>query len=345
VRVTACVAFAVAASAVLTATAATSPTLSRTPRTLALSATPIEDLRQDGRWFAWRNYCDGQRVTLKSIGRAADVFDFCGIHPIGSEHFALAGGRVLWNISASGNTYYEDVYTAAAGGRKPTLVAEFTSENADSTGTHLGDMAGDGSTLVFSTVVMSPVSGTCDAEGFNCQIAVSGGRVWRIIGRRKVAVRNAPPAWLLAASGGSIALVSATEREGRRTIEVRRVASGRRIARFRTSQPVVALAFSGRLVGALLAPRQQRKRVEVFNTATGRLVRAASISAAVRTISMSGPRMVYRAGRAVRLLHVLTGRNTLLAVTGRGSAPSIEGNRVAWGVRSGRRYAVRAIDL
>jgi hypothetical protein len=330
---------------VLAGTAAASPQVARAPRTIAFSATPIDVLRQDGRWLAWRHYCDGQRVTLKALGRPAVAFDFCGVHPTGSEQFALAGGRVLWNISASGNTYYEEVYTAAANDRRVMQVAEFTSENADETGTHLGGMAGDGATLVFSTVVMTAVPGTCDEDGFNCRIAVSGGRIWRVQGRRKVAVRGAPPARLLAASGGSIALLNAYGVEEGRTVEVRLASTGRRLARIRTSRPVVALAFSGRLVGALLAPADRRKRVEIFDTATGELIRAASVVASVRTISMSGRRLVYRAGRAVRLLGISSGRNTLLAVTGPGSAPSIEGNRVTWGVRAGRRYAVRAITL
>jgi hypothetical protein len=219
------------------------------------------------------------------------------------------------------------------------------SENHDSTGTHLGDMAGDGATLLFSTVVMSSVPGTCDRDGFNCRVAVTGGRVWRVVGRRRLMVRGSPPAWRLAASGGSVALVSAVEADGRRAIEVRLVGSGRRLTRFRAAGPVEELAFSGRFVAALLTPQDRRKRVEIFDAGTGASIRVASVSSSVRRISLSGRRLAYRAGRGVRLLDVVSGRNTLLALTGPGSAPSIEGNRVVWGARSGRRYAVRAIVL
>jgi hypothetical protein len=329
----------------LAANAAASRTELRQPRTVAISASSIDEIRHDGRWLAWRSYCDGQRVTVKALGRGATAFDTCGVHPSGSEQFALADGRVIWNVSASGNTYYEDVYTAAAGDAKPTLVAEFTSENADDTGTHLGDMAGDRGTLVFSTVEKSSVPGTCDEDGFNCRVAVSGGRVWRIVGRGRTAVRGSPPAWLLAASAGSVALVSAFEADARRTIEIRRVVTGRRVTRFRTSRAVDALAFSGRFVAALLTPVERRRGVEIFDAATGAPVRAATVSSSVRTISLSGRRLAYRAGRAVRVLDVVSGRNTLIALTGFGSAPAIEGNRVVWGVRSGPRYAVRAIVL
>jgi hypothetical protein len=315
----------------------------RAPRVLATSATPIHEVIQEGKWLAWREYCEGQRITVKPPRRPPARFDTCGIHPTGSEEFAFAGGRVIWNVSASGNTYYDDVYTAAPG-RKVRPLMHLESDSGEAYGKNLGGMAGDGATLVFSTVNLSPDESTCDPDGFHCEAVVSGGGVWRVRGIRRSRVPSAPPTWTVAAHRGSIAVVPA--KEDGRGIEVRLVSTGRRTLRLEASDRVDTVALSSSHVAALLRPKHGRRGLEIFDRGRGEKVETASVPAGTTKISISGRRVVYRAGHAIRLLDAETGRNRVLVVSNRiVSPPSIEGNQVAWGSRERRRYAIRAIDL
>jgi hypothetical protein len=122
----------------------------------------------------------------------------------------------------------------ASPGRRPGQVAELVFDNADSTGEHLGASAGDGPTLVFSSIRVGVDPATCDPEGFRC-VRVEGARVWRVVGAgaKRVAVPNAPPSYLLAAWQRRIALAADDvfdRRRAGRSVEVRDSVTGRLVS-------------------------------------------------------------------------------------------------------------------
>ena len=322
------------------------------PRLTTLDSTrePVALVVQDGRWLARAKFCDGLRITVRqlrggdrySAGRCGDGLFY------GSPQLALADGRTLWNVMGAGNFTYNEVLTAAPGGR-PRHVAELVSDNADWTGEHLGAAAGDGPTLVLSSVRVGVDSSTCDPEGFSCTPVVEGGRVWRVVGARRVAVPGTPPTFLLAAWQRRIALVAADrtfvrQRAGR-AVEVRDAVTGRLVSRATPVGKVQALALAPTYV-ALLVGGDEGLRIERRSAETGARLGSTRVDSSVERISASRPGVVFSVGRSIRLLDARTGRVRKIA-TARAEpvGVSIESNRVVWAERLGERRFIRALWL
>jgi len=320
--------------------------------TVAVSRTPIDGLAQDGTTVAWRSACDGARVAVQSVrGGRESVFGQCGLGTSDRRFFALAGGRALWTTQSVGNGTWS-YPAAAAPGERPRALAELEYDNADLVGTHLGGAAGDGSTLVYSTVEVGVDPATCDSEGFGCTPIVSGGRVWRVARGGAVASPVRSPAFLLAASGRRIALVVAFASSGERfarlgpdrAVELRDVATGRRTARFVPDGTVRALALAPTYAAVLVAG--DRRRIERWSL-DGRRLSARDVPAtAADELGASGSAVVFRVGRSIRALDVRSG--TVRPVATARSFPvglSIESNRVMWAERVRGRSLVRALWL
>jgi hypothetical protein len=321
--------------------------------TIAVSRTPIDGLAQDGTTVAWRTSCDGARVSVQTVrGGRESVFGQCGLGTSDRRFFALAGGRALWTTESVGNGTWSYPATAAPGHRPRTL-AELEYDNAVLVGTHLGGAAGDGSTLVYSTVEVGVDPATCDSEGFGCTPIVSGGRVWRVLRGRAVASPVASPAFLLAASARRIALVVAFASSGERlarlgpgrAVELRDVATGRRPpGSSATAQCVHSHSLRP-------TPRCSSPATVVGVSSAGRSTGAASrrrpcLRTPPTSSAPSGSAGVFRVGRSIRVLDVRSGTVRLVA-TAR-SLPvglSIESNRVMWAEHFRGRSRVRALWL
>ena len=319
------------------------------PRVATLDATtrPVALVVQDGQWLARARFCDGLAITVRhlrrgrpsSAGRCGDGLLY------GSPQLALASGRTLWNVMGLGNFTYNEVMTAAPGER-PRHVAELVFDNADSTGEHLGAAAGDGPTLVFSSVKVGVDLSTCNPQGFRCARVVEGGRVWRVVGAKRVAVPGTPPTFLLAAWQRRIALVAAdrvfASRRAGRAVEVRDSVTGRLLSRATPKGTVQALALAPSYV-ALLIDGPRGRRIERRSAVTGALLGSTRVAAAVDGISASDYGVVFRVGRSIRLLDSRTGRvRTVATARSEPVGASIETNRIVWAERVGHRRLIRA---
>jgi hypothetical protein len=325
--------------------------------TIAVSRAPIDILAQDGSTVAWGWVRDGLRVTMRSVRasrRSAGFDDFGhGATPAADLHFfALGGERVLWATADSGNFTYRHLRTAVPGGR-PRSVGELVYDNAGLVGTHAGGAAGDGSTLVFSTVEVGFDPATCDDEGLQCTPVVRGGGVWRIVGGRRLAVAGASPAFLLAAAGRCLAGVAASARPLEplarlgpdRLVEVREVASGRLVGRLMPSGTVRALTLA-RMYAAVLVADDGRRRIERYALDGHKLSSTTVPAAAADELGASRSTIVFRVGRSIRALDVLRGSvRTVAMARSRPVGLSIESNRVMWAERVGGRSVVRALWL
>ena len=308
-------------------------------------------MAQDGQWLAHGRFCDGLSLIVRNLRAGRSSFaGRCGTGTLyGEPQFALAAGRMLWNEMDVGNSTYNRILTASPG-RRSRQVAELVSDNSDSTGEHLGDAAGDGPTLVFSSVRVRVDPPTCDPGGGEiCGNVVEGGRVWRVVGARRVAVPNAPTSFLLAAWRGRIALVAADDvfarRRAGRAVEVRHAVTGRLVSRSTPVGTVRALALAPRYV-ALLVAGPAGRRIERRSAATGALLGTTPVSRSVKRISASPSGVVFSVGRLIRIVDSRTGRPRTVAT--RRSTPvgvSIESNRVVWAERIGSQRLIRALRL
>jgi hypothetical protein len=318
--------------------------------TLDLTTRPVALVAQDGQWLARVRFCDGQAITVRHLRRGRPYSaGLCGEGPFyGSPQFALADGRILWNVMGVGNFTYNVVRTAAPGERA-RVVDELVFDNADSTGKHLGAVAGDGPTLAYSSVTVGVDPSTCNSEGFRCKPVVEGGQVWRVSGSRRAAVPGTPPTFLLAAWQRRIALVAAdrtfVRRRVGRAVEVRDAISGRLVSRATPEGTVRALALAPTYVALLIDTRGGRV-VERRSAATGALLGSTRIGRDVERISASSSGVVFATGRSIRLVDARTGRPRAVASTrAKPVGVSIESNRVVWAERVGPRRLIRALWL
>jgi len=341
-----------ALAATTASVAAASPVAPRLV-TIAVSRAPIDGLAQDGSTVAWRTSCDGVRVTVRSVrgGREAR-FGQCGAGTSDRGFFALAATRALWTTESIGNGTWS--YPAsAAPGERPRTLAELEYDNADLVGTHLGGAAGDGSTLVYSTVEVGVDPATCDSDGFGCTPIVRGGRLWRVAGRSRVASPAAVPAFLLAASGRRVGAVVAFARAGERfarlgpdrPVEIRDVVTGRRSARFVPAGTVRALALAPTYLAVLVASGAGR-RVERYSV-DGRPLSTTTVpQTTADELGASPSAVVFRVARTIRALDVRSGTvQTVASARSRPVGLSIESNRIIWAERVHGRSAVRALWL
>lgn len=322
------------------------------PRVTTLDSTdqPVALVAQDGQWLARARFCDGLAITVLHLrrGRPSSI-GRCGTGTFyGSPQLALADGRTLWNSMGVGNFTYNVLLTAAPG-RRARTVDELVFDNADSTGKHLGAVAGDGPTLVYSSVSVGVDPSTCDSEGFRCTPVVEGGQVWRVVGSRRVAVPGTPPTFLLAAWQRRIALVAAdrafARRRAGRAVEVRDAVSGRLLSRATPEGTVRALALAPTYV-ALLLDTPEGRRVERRSATTGRLLGSTRVGREVERISASSFGVVFSVGRSIRIVDARTGRaRTVATVRAEPVGVSIESNRVVWAERLGGRRYIRALRL
>ena len=176
----------------------------------------------------------------------------------------------------------------------------------------------------------------------------------RIVRGRPVRVADAPPVALLAASADRLAVVAAdlapsdlSERP--RPVDVVQIldaVSGAVIAEYDANVPITALAFSGPR-GAVLLSDTAGTRIEWFDTASGQQLGQVEVAPETEGIDLAGSRLVYRVGKAIRLLDLQNGQQETL--TKRKFAPlglSIEHRRVAWAENGpGRRGSIRHITL
>jgi hypothetical protein len=312
------------------------------PVTLAAPAQGrIHAFTQDGGRIAWIGF--GERVYVKTLstgrtavlGSARTQGGGAGGFPTGYRNhlLALAGKRALWTVQDGGNCIETSVRTATLGAGKPPAFVPIFLTFCSVEGSVATATAGDAATLAVTTVHF---------EHSDCGSRVALGRTARIVGTSSVAVPGSVPAVRLAVSAGRVAVlpadltcrntnpVLATAPNG--TVEIRAAIDGALLAAFSPAGTVRALALSGPRAVVLVEAADGSKRVERYDATTGALLGATQVSPLVANVlDTAAGWIVYRTGRAIRLMDAVTGAKQLLVtapVTPLGL--SIESRRVAW---------------
>ncbi len=123
---------------------------------------------------------------------------------------------------------------------------------------------------------------------------------------------------------------------------------GRLLSSYTAFGEPLGIALSGRYVATLTrAVHTGELAITVVNAGSGKLIRTSVVqSSATGSISASGGRLVYAAGRTVRLLNLASGKSHLLAFTrGPVVGAAISGRRVTWAEQSGKGGRIRTILL
>jgi hypothetical protein len=314
-----------------------------TVRSLVTTRVPIDAFVQDGGRIAWSvrlSPMNGPTVWVRTLSSGSmDASEACSSeNGAGGVVRALAASRAIfdcWFLSKHENFYWA-LYVAGGDG-VPTLLQGLGEPRWG--GEVLGPAAGDGVTLVYSTL-----DHTC-TEYATCTFV--GGAVKRVRGGSAATLPGVPPSAVLAAASGRIALAPAALGLPRIApvengpVEIRNASTGSLIRNFAPVGTVRALALSRSIAAVLVADAAGKKRIERYALATGALLGSTPVSSAtVAELDLAGTRIVFRTGRTIRLLDARSGRTRRLLTTGaRPIGLSIEGRRVAWAVN--RRFQGR----
>lgn len=317
-------------------------------RTIFVTPEAIGGAAQDGRTIVWFSPCEGVRVRVLATGRDLGTGERrAGPCEDKIEALAVGGGRVLWIESSYGNSTYSHVTSAVPGEPHARYHGAVIGDGAVSSGDYLTGAAGDGSLLVYSVITRFTSDGCLfpDETPEPCEFGVSGGRLIRVVGRKGVRVPGVPPAALLAAGAGRVAIVTVArlapgDELDQTGVEVRDGFTGQLVRRVIPNGEVQDLALS-RATLALLVRRGGALWLDRYALPEGRFLGATRVFGNATELSVAGTRVVFRTDRAIRLLDARSGRTRVVARPPRPGWVSIEDRRVIW--VDGRR--VRAVDV
>ena len=327
--------------------------------TLAYSDGPILAFAQDGLFISWETNenCVGIvriRSLLANSQRGVGSVDSGGnCDLLSATQLVEAGPRAFWTNDEVGNEAYTNVYSNTFAPHSMTEVAsEVTDESPWRIGNHLGGLAVDTEDLTldppifFSTIgVGVHGSDSCDTAN-TCIPYISGGGVSEYLASSTNAIPGVPPASLLAASGGNVAIVPASivnvvPPSGSTAnpvilpntkVLVVNGATGAQITSFTPAGTISAIAYAGSII-AVIVVNGTNKRVQRYSASTGALLGSSLEPAAdPAVLAMDSTRILFLTGDSIRAMNTSKGSVSTLAIAA--STPiglSLSYGRVAWG--------------
>jgi hypothetical protein len=332
------------------------------PKSIVKETGPIRGFARDGTQIAWAAYHPRARcfssVRHRNLGRGAprslvSPRGFTCRHEVGFQFpgeikFAVAGTQALWVLSESGNDVYDHLLLGTVG-RPDRELLEFT-YSATYDGDRLAGVDGSGKTLVYGWYRVVVTNDSC-GDGGECLLAVSGGSVRRVVGRRSVDVPGAPPALRVATNGELVALVKAQGEANRfgypydkRNVEVRAADSGTLVSSFRAGRNVLDLALGDEVVAVLLGGRPLR--IVRRDARTGAVLGSTAVPGETVSIDADGKWLALAALGEIHVLDLTTGRlNRLWVTRGRPLGLSVSNGRVSWVENVRRKGFVSSIAI
>lgn len=321
-------------------------------RVVAVVPGQLTGVTQDATRIAWLDQTQsGCKLVLRPVaGGLAQVFQSHGTG-CPEDDLALAGDAVAWGG-------YDDVRCSETTEEVDALVAGRIRQVESMAGDCLGydtafqGLASDGRSFLYAvldTRPRDPALQRC-GEGGLCRWQLQDGRIVRIVGSRRVLARGLPPAALIAAASGRVALAQ-PERAAAAVnsfdwpraatngaIQVRDSNSGRLVTSFRPAGIVRALALSATRAVVLVESTGKRFRIESYDASSGARLSSTPAAATVTSrLSTDGRYVAYDDGHTVRVLDLDTGAqravwhaSASLTIVGL----SVVDGRLTWGVNA-----------
>ena len=265
------------------------------------------------------------------------------------DTLALAAGRVAWGgfreVKCS-----DDYWIVAAG--PPGKVLEHHDYGCDQGGSTPPSIAGAGSDLYYAFLDYQE-STDCVDTGGACVFTSGAGTLVRLSHGRKTMLRGVPPAALLAAAPGRIAIVRAAKRyvyprskpkppgafplPATGPLELRDGGTGRLLESIRLPGEAETLAVTPSLV-AVVVISDKRRTLRWYGASNGSFALG---KVDVVALAAEGNTIVVETARVVRAIDVVSGKETASwKLGGTPAGLSIDGSHVLWAENSAGRGRV-----
>jgi hypothetical protein len=336
------------------------------PQTIYRSTTgPITAFAADGSLLAWfapgGHECNvvhvlslsGVKVTLPRPGTDNVTCRWS----MGSTPVRLAiaetSGAALWTLHERSQVDLD--YVVGADASEP-LERRFDqlAHTPAGAGLWLGGIAGNGSTLVYAVTEVAYVDQVACLSGGSCRLRIAGGGVRRVVGRRNPLIPGTGPAVAVAACAGRIAYIPAAGvgpdglpvASSSRSIPVRTARGGTVVARIEPDGVPVGIALA-RHVLALMERDRGETRIAWYDPAGGILLGSVRVSSSASTrIAAGDSAIVYRVGRVLRAIDVMTGQTrTLVTTPVTPVGLSLDGDRLLWAENLRGKGRIRSLGL
>jgi hypothetical protein len=335
----------------------------------------IQAFAQDGPLLAWfapgttKTACNSVRVlSLQNGGQVRLPDQTSTTHNVTCRwdvsppvNLAVAGSDVLWTLHEKQAPLQLDYVLGAGIADRLERRFQEVAHARRGAGLWLGGIAGDSipagatpiSTLVYGTTAVQFVDEISCLSGGNCDMKISGGGVYRVVGRKAPElVPNTEPAFDVAVSGSTVAYVPAasTGEDGMPLasadvpVELVDVRSGRRTAHVTPDGTPIAIALAPTVL-AMLERTPAGLTLAWYSTTTGDVVGSVAVPPnTVPELSASDQQAVFRIGRFIHVLTFATGHSRTVAETvGQPIGLSLEGSRLAWAENVKGRGRIRAL--
>jgi hypothetical protein len=349
-----------------------------TPQTLyAAPSGTIQAFAQDGPLLAWfapgtkKTACNSVRVLSLDNGGQIRLPDQTSTAPnvtcrwdvAPPVNLALAGSDVLWTLrEKQAPVQFDYVLGAGIADRRERRFQEVAHARRGA-GLWLGGIAGDSirtgpdtiSTLVYGTTSVQFVDEIACLSGGSCDMKISGGGVYRVIGRKAPElVPNTGPAVEVAVSGPTVAYVPAASAGANGMplaaadlpVELVDVRTGRRVAHVSADGTPLAIALAPHVL-VMLERAPAGLTLAWYSTTTGEVVGSVAVPAdTLPELSATDQQAVFRIGSFIHVLTFATGHSRTVAQTvGTPIGVSLEGNRLAWAENVKGHGRIRALFL
>ncbi|MFL5911221.1 MAG: hypothetical protein ACJ768_11695 [Gaiellaceae bacterium] len=297
---------------------------------------------------AYRNVTCGWQVPAGSpVGLAVSV---------NNGHPAL-----LWTLheSAAQALRFDYVLGATVADPRERRFQEVAHANHGA-GLWLGGVAGSTGTLVYAVAQVAYKDQVAclstPKEPGACDLKVTDGGIYRIVGRKApLKIKNAPAAVAVAASGNDVAYVSASgaaSADGHPLasptvpVEVRDITTGSLVTSVSPEATPVAIGLSAKIL-AVLSRSGGQLALDWYDVSTGKPIGTLQLPlGASPALSVSDSAIVFRVGSSIRAVAVHGRRiRTVAKATGTPIGLSIAGNRIAWAENVAGRGRIRAVTL
>jgi len=325
---------------------------------------PITAFTADGNLVAWfapgTHRCNaihvlsltGVEVTLPK----PDTRNVTCRWSVGDGQVELAidekSGGALWTLPQHSQVDLDYVVGAEAAAPRERRFDQIAHTGAGA-GLWLGGVAGSGSTLVYAVTTVAYVDQVACLSGGSCQLAIVGGAIHRVVGRRSPVVRGTGPAVAVATAAGLVAYIPALDVGPKgiplpsRTaaVHVRSASTGARVADVTPPDGLpLAIAMAPHVL-ALLVQGEEQTSIVWYDPTDGRLLGSVPVPRTTSThLAVSDQLIVYRVGNELHAIDVAGHQQHVLLTTP--VTPiglCIDGNRILWAENVGGLGRIRSL--